>query len=228
MEESCKPLAHWKTWWTGSDVPRRIAESIKNSIDPTKLPGDGRLVVLKGGMKVTKDDLDDFHTAKVLEGLINGYPSDKEPSGYLLGDAVMELNRLLGHTLIGQPKVNPLDEKARRDKALRQGSYLKLLLSYVRSSSGRAEKGRSPSATYLKELTLARGRPDRKAKAKDSYRTPSPSPSSSTHSTLSAVTLDLDGRPMVRSSNSSSISSHGPETLVETYIVCGLFNCSRI
>ena len=210
----CKPLAQWRTWWSGSDMPTRIAESIKNSIDPTKLPGNGRLVCLKGGDKVCKDDLEDFHTGKVLEGLLNAYPPNKEPSGYLLGDTVMKLNDLLGHTIFGPPRQNPLEEKARRDGALRQGSYLKLLLSYVRNSSARTEKGRSPSATYLKELALSKGRPDRKAKG--SFRSPSPSPSTSTHSTISAVTLDLDGQPMTSSNGSARSSSNGIEKLADS------------
>ena len=199
-------------------MPTRIAESIKNSMDPTKLPGGGRLVSLKGGNKVSKEDLDDFHTGKIVEGLLNAYPSSKEPSGYLLGDSVMVLNELLGHTILGPHRQNPLDEKARRDIALREGASLKLLLSYVRNSSARTEKGRSPSATYLKELALAKGRPDRKAKG--SFRSASPSPSTSTHSTLSAVTLDLDGQPMRSSNGSTRSSSNWIEKLADSKIPC--------
>ena len=186
-----KPLASWRTWWTGTDTVPKIAEVIYQTMDPTRLPGNGTLIQLKMSGKVTPADLDDIHTSKIVEALLEAYPAEKEPSGYCLGDAVMCLNSLMGDSLIGPMKANPMDEKVRRDSALKQGTILKLLLSYVRNSSARTHKGRTESVTFLKELALSKGRPDRKSKGKSN----SPS-SASTCSTTSAVTLLLDGRPI--------------------------------
>ena len=172
--------------------------------DPTRLPGNGKLIQLKVAAKVTPADLDDSHTSKIVEALLEAYPAEKEPSGYCLGDAVMCLNSLMGDSLLGPMKANPVDEKVRRDSALKEGTILKLLLSYVRNSSARTHKGRTESVTFLKELALSKGRPDRKSKGKPG------SPScASTSSTTSAVTLLLDGRPITALDGSPPMSSGG-------------------
>ena len=182
-----KPLASWKTWWCPSNA-RDIACSLHQTIDPTKLPGDGKVVELKCNSKVCEEDLNDFHTSKVVEGLLNAYPGSKEPSAYLLGDTCVFLNDMMGNCIFGPAKANPVDERARRTKALKEGTYLKMLLSYARASSGRSSKGRSQTVTYLKELALSKGRPERKGKGSRSSDSTCASPASTT-STMSAQTL---------------------------------------
>lgn len=197
MSVQIKPLAQWKTWWSPDDV-ERIAASLVKNIDPVKLP-EKKLVNLAACNKVSIDDVEDAHTAKVVEGLVESYPPEKEPSAYLLGDVVLRVNLKLGGIILGHQKVNPLDERARRNEALKQGSLLKLLLSYIRGSTHRCEKGRTPGVTYLKELTRSKGRPARKSPGSSS-----PAPSAcSTASTCSAVTLLLDGRPITALSAST-------------------------
>ena len=196
MADVPKPLAQWKTWWVNTDVADLVAKSIQSCMNPTKLP-KGKLVELKNG-KVCQADLEDPHTNSVVEGMLAGYPPEKEPSSYLLGDVVMRIDKDVGHVILGPPKVNPLEEKARRDQALSQGATMKLLLSYVRNATGRTEKGRVPAVTYLKEIAMSKGRPTRKKGC---------SPSPSTCSTLSAETLVLGGR-------SPSSSTNGLENLV--------------
>ena len=180
---SFKSLAQWKTWWTGTCYAMDMASSLLCYMDPTTIPGKGQLVELKVKGKVSAGDLTDPHTAKVIEGLLHGYPTDKDPSAYFLGDAILYLNNSVGNVILGPPSLNPVNEKARRDQALRCGSNLKMLLSYVRTSSTRAEKGRSPTATYLKELALAVGKPKRSKGGRSSP--------SSTCSTADAPTLVL-------------------------------------
>lgn len=179
-----KPLAQWRTWWSGTDWPHKIATRLHSTIDPTKMPGSGQVVELHVKGKVTQADLCDDHTGKVVEGLLESYPPNKDPSGYLLGDACLCLNAMMGHSIFGPAKPNPIDEKYRRDAALKQGTMMKMLLAYVRASSGRTPQGRSATVTYLKELALSKGRPGRK-KSRGSK-----SPSSSC-STMSAATLEL-------------------------------------
>ena len=176
-----KSLAPWKTFWRGTSIAIDVATSIQNHIDPTKLPGKGALVTLAVATKVCGQDLDDSNNAKVMEGVLNAYPPDKDPSAYLLGDAVLHLNANLGNVLLGPESPNPVNEKSRRDTALKIGGQLKLLLSYIRTSTGRTEKGRSPTVTFLKELVVSKkGR--RKSKG-----------STSTCSTMSADTMVLGG-----------------------------------
>eukprot|EP00435_Cladocopium_sp_Y103_P072102 s157_g39.t1 len=110
-----KPLASWRTWWSKTDVVPKVAETLYQTMDPTRLPGNGKLVQLKVAARVTPADLDDPHTSKIVEGLLEAYPAEKEPSGYCLGDAVMSLNSLMGDTLIGPMKANPIDEKEFQD-----------------------------------------------------------------------------------------------------------------
>lgn len=192
-----KPLASWKTWWSQDDVAK-MAACLVCLMDPTKLPHQ-KLVALGVSNKVTSEDLENPHTAKVVEGLVECYPPDKEPSAYLLGDVVLQVNHQLGGTILGHQKVNPVDEKARRNEALKQGGVLKMLLSYIRASTGRCGKGRSATVTYLKELTRSKGRPSRKNPGSCS-----PAPSTcSTASASSAVTLLLDGRPITALSGST-------------------------
>ena len=105
----------------------------------------------------------------------------------------------MGHSIFGHAKPNPIDEKHRRDGALKQGTIMKLLLAYVRASSGRTPQGRSATVTYLKELALSKGRPGRKT-SRDSK-----SPSSlSSCSTMSAATLELGECTAKHRSRSSS------------------------
>lgn len=190
MSAQIKPLASWKTWWSPDDV-EKMAACVIHHIDPTKLP-DRKLVSLSVPTKVSVEDLEDSHNSRVLEALVNAYPAQKEPSAYCLGDVVMRVNYKLGGTILGNQKVNPVEEKARRNEALKQGGSLKMLLAYIRGSSGRCQKGRSPTVTFLKELTRTKGRPTRKSPGSNS-----PAPSvCSTASTSSAVTLLLDGRPI--------------------------------
>ena len=178
-----KPLATWKTWWTSADAAS-IAAAIHSNLDSNLLPGHGNLVTLKSVGRVGPADLDDSHTGRILQALLDSYPVNKDPSGYLLGDSIMHLNVLMGETLLGGQKANPFEERNRRDCALKQGAVLKLLLSYTRNSSNRTTKGRSPNVTFLKELAGSKGR----------VRKGSPSPSTS--STASGETLMLEGIPL--------------------------------
>lgn len=172
----------------------KIADSLHQHIDPTKLPGGGKLVELSCSTKVTHADLDDCTNNKVVEALICAYPFNKDASAYLLGDAVLLLNDKLGGAILGNQKANPLEEKSRRAAALKQGTLMKKLLSYARFVAWRNDKGRSAATTYLKELIIAQGRPERKSRGSMSS---SPCPSTTSASSgKSAVTLLLDGRPI--------------------------------
>lgn len=189
-----KPLAQWKTWSSGTNTAMEIADSLHQHIDPTKLPGGGKVVALTCSSKVTNVDLENTNNNKVVEALISAYPANREPSAYLLGDAPMLFNDKLNGAILGSQKANPLEEKARRNQALKQGTTMKMLLAYIRHHSGRTAKGRSPSITYLKELVLARGRDGKKSRGSVSS---SPCPSTTSASSgRSAVTLLLDGRPI--------------------------------
>ena len=190
-----KPLASWKTWWSGSDIPATIAQALFSTMDPTKLPGGGKLVVLKSVGKPAASDLDDPHTGRIVQALLDSYPATKDPSAYLLGDTILCLNSLMGETLLGPQKANPFEERVRRDDALKQGGILKLLLSYTRNSSARHSKGRSPNVTFLKELALAKGKCRKLSVA------------SPTSSTGSAETLLLEGIPLSALDESPTTSS---------------------
>lgn len=133
---------------------------MKKCIDPLKL-NSGGLVTFKTSGKVCHEDLKNELIGQLAEGMLQSYPGERDPSGYLLGDAVMILNGMLSDVILGSYSTNPITEKSRRDKALREGTNLKILLSYVRASSNRTEKGRSAGVTYLKELAL-QGREARK------------------------------------------------------------------
>ena len=125
--------------------------------------------------------------AKICEALLHSYPAAHDPSAYLLGDAVLHLDEMLGHTILGKPSANPMKETTRRDNALKDGSNLKLLLSYIRNSSGRHDKGRNAEITYLKELACSKHKNKRRSSgsqgSQGSQSTPVASPMSPTSST---------------------------------------------
>lgn len=147
-----KPLASWKTWWE-SELPASIGASIHKHLDVRKIPGGGRLLT-KDTFRA--DDFKDPYIASVLEGLLTSYPKDKQPSAYLLGDAVLELDMLMNHSLLGHPETNPCKELSRRDDALAEGGKLRKLLSWARTSALKSNVGRNESSTYLKQLANQR------------------------------------------------------------------------
>ena len=149
---SCKPMATWKTWWDPS-LPRSIAKALQESTDFTKIPGGGKLLETDS---FRSEDLKNPHVALVVEGLLRSYPSDKQPSGYLLADAVMYLDLAMNHSLLGPPQSNPIKERSRRDRGLVEGGKLRKLLSFVRTSSLKHTVGKTPESTYMKQLANAR------------------------------------------------------------------------
>ena len=152
MSKQALPLASWKTWWE----PHLVAEAasiLVKAIDVRKLPRGGCLLE-KTDFKT--EDLRDVHTASVAEGLVKGYPQEKQPSGYFLGDVALEFDRLLNHAVFGPPDNNPIKEKRRRDDALTEGGKMKRLLSFVRTSALKNESGRTCDITYLKQLANQR------------------------------------------------------------------------
>ena len=116
---------------------------------------------LKCASKVCHEDFKDPLISQLVEGMLQSYPPERDPSSYLLGDAVLVLNKLMADVLLGAANAKPVSEKARRSQALQEGTQLKMLLSYVRASSNRSERGRCEGVTYLKELAL-KGREKRK------------------------------------------------------------------
>ena len=166
-------LATWKTWWT-PELATTIGQSIHAQLDVLKLPGNGMLL--------TKDtfrscDLRDPYIAGLVEGLLDGYPKDRQPSGYLLGDSVLALDKIMNHSLLGPPLSNPLKERSRRDGALAEGGKLRKLLSFVRTSSLKHQVGKSPDLSYIKTLANARTVRGRSfMSAASSISEPSPSP----------------------------------------------------
>ena len=166
----CYPLASWKTWWSDA-LAKDIAKSIHSMIDCTKLPGGGQLL--------TKDtfraeDLKDHHVCLVTEAILQSYPKDRQPSGYLLGDAFMQLNQLMNYSLVGPPKSNPILEKDRADKCLAEGGKMKRLLSFVRNSSLKHDTGRTPETQWIKRMAN-----QRVVKSKTTRNQSSPATSSS-------------------------------------------------
>ena len=131
MEGSFKSLASWKTWWSGGVVAKEIADSLYSTVDPVGIPEGGMLLKLNSKNKVSEGDLADPHKATIAEALLKSYPETKDGSAYLLGDACLLLNEKWGHTILGKLSENPMVEKARRTKALGEGTKLKLLLSYI-------------------------------------------------------------------------------------------------
>ena len=147
-----RPLAHWKTWWD-KDLAVAIASSLNQHIQPRNLPGYGCLL---GAIHFNGDSLKNVHVASITEALLVSYPSDRQPSGYLLGYAVLELDKIWNGSLLGGASDSPIKERARRDSALAQGGRLKALLSYIRTSALKAENGKSEQVTYLKTLANQR------------------------------------------------------------------------
>lgn len=202
-----KSLAKWKCWWTGSSLAGEIAAAIQKNIDVSKLPGGGKLVKLQYGNKVVQADLQNSFNNKVMEAVVDSYPTDRDPSAYLLGDAVLHLNSSLQGVIFGLQKPNPVDEDARRKVALKQGAYLKMMLSYLRTIAGRANSGRCPQVTYLKELALAKGLRGGGGRGKGSPdASPAPSSASSCSSRLSTATTILDGNPLIPMDTASKSS----------------------
>ena len=148
MSKPDLPLATWKVWW-GPELADQIALSLKNHVDPKLLPGGGRLLTK---VEFRSEDLRNPFIGSIVEGLCKSYPLDRQPSAYLLGDAILSLDRLLNHGLLRSSNGNPIKEKLRRDDALAEGGRLKKLLSYVRLSGAKSDVGRSSDVTYLKQL----------------------------------------------------------------------------
>ena len=194
-----KSLAGWKTWWTGSSLARDLAVSMRQMIDPTKIEGQGRLLKLHQTGKPCVQDFQDELKAKLTEAMLNVFPPDKDASAYLLGDAVLHLDELLGHSVLGKPSENPMVETDRRVRALKDGTNLKYLLSHIRNSTARHEKGRVQQVTYLKELAAAKHKPKRLNRGGSQA---SLSPTSPTTSV--ATTIGLDGVPLHGDTPSSS------------------------
>ena len=164
------PLATWKTWWP-HDLVDKLAESLREMVDVRQLPGGGLLV---SDARPCAATLKDPHTANVVEALLRAYPGHRQPSGYLLGDTIMRLDRLWNHALLGAFDTHPLKEKARRERALMQGAQLKKLLSYTRTSALKTSYGRSAGTTFLKGLANERLKHCKKSTS------PTSSPTSST------------------------------------------------
>ena len=186
-----KSLASWKSWWSGKTIASDIAKSLCHHMDPTNIAGNGRMIHLTTPGKPCAQDA--LTHAKICEALLHAYPAEHDPSGYLLGDAVLHLDEMLGHTILGKPSANPMKESTRRDNALKDGTNLKLLLSYIRNSSGRHDKGRHAEITYLKELASSKHKPKRRSSGSQGS-TPVASPMSPTYST--ATTIGLDGQSL--------------------------------
>ena len=211
-----KSLASWKAWWSKGEVAQQIASAICHYVDTTKLPGGGKLMELALSTKITEADFKKPHVSQLPEALIHAYPADKDPSGYLLGDAVLHVDERWGHVVLGAPPGNPMTEKVRRDRALKEGAQLKLLLAYVRSRSARTLEARDPNLKYLKELC---------ADKKDGgSRQGTPSPAPSTHSTASATTLIMGetGESPQSSAGSSS------QQLINPHVVAICFSLLQI
>ena len=178
-----KSLATWKTWWQEGSAHLAVAEGLVKYVNTRDLPGSGELVSLFEKGKVTEHDLEQEHTCRVVEALLKTYPADKQPSAYCLGDAVQKVDHVWCHVILGKPSDNPCVEKARRDQALREGHKLKLLLSYIRNSSSRHDKGRKATVTFLKELANSQPRP-RKGSKSGGSELASPTSSTSLGTTL--------------------------------------------
>lgn len=149
-----RPLANWKTRW-GGDLANKIGMSLKSHVDASKLPGRGCLLDI--GETLTHSQFqEDSHLSFVCEAVLKAYPKERLGSAYLLGDAVLHLDAEWNHSLLGQPSNNPMQEKARRDRALREGAKLKKVLSYVRSSAYRNELAKCSGLAYLKKLANER------------------------------------------------------------------------
>ena len=175
-EPKFKSLASWKTWWSDGHVSLAIAEALVKRVETMNLVG-GSLLQLSNCKKIQEHDLQAKINAQVAEAVLEAYPADKEPSGYLLGDAILRCDSVWGHVMCGKPSANPLEEKDRRSRALKEGSKVRLLLSYMRHRASRSERGRTPEVTYLKELCMANQSSEKRGRKKSS---PLSSPTGST------------------------------------------------
>lgn len=153
-----RPLTPWKTWWSDApeSVPRKVAIALRENIDTQNLPGQGR--ILEKTVTCAADLEQSLHASSVAEALLVSYPADRQPSGWLLGEACLELNCLWGGALFGEPDENPIKEQYRRDNALAEGEKLKKLLAYIRNSAVKSDKGRNERVTFLKQLANKRTR----------------------------------------------------------------------
>lgn len=130
-----------------------VAKSLQQHIETTKLPGGGRLLTTTS---FSGELMKDPHVGNVAEGLLLSYPKDHQPSAYLLGDSVLYLDLMWKGALLGGQQKSALKEKVRRDTALAEGSKMKKLLSYIRTSALKADQGKTPEITYLKSLANER------------------------------------------------------------------------
>lgn len=190
---SVASLASWKVWWD-AETATQVALGLKEHVDPRALPGQGVLIPEKTTFNARA--LEDEHIGRVAEGLLTAYPKHRQPSSYLLGDALLSLNQMWGNSLLGAAESNLLKEKSRRELALAQGCQLKRLLSFIRTSALKASKGRTATTTYLK--SLANERLLRKASLEST-----PSPTSSTHAGSSPA-----GNPSSSASQSERLGWH--------------------
>ena len=174
-----RSLAYWKKWW-GAGLAEELAQALHDHIDPTKLPGKGCLLSTS---QFNGTSLKDSHVAAVSEALLLKYPPLRQPSGYMLGDAVLALDVKWNGGLLGGPQTSILKENQRREAALAEGGKLKRLLSYNRTGALKAENGKTPEITYLKALANKR--------LLEAKRSPASSASSSPRSFYSGTTMVL-------------------------------------
>lgn len=201
-----KPLAGWKTWW-GPELPTKIAKSMMEQLDAKSLPGKGGLLHFQDPCRVSAADLHGqgdhvAHISSIAEALLLAYPLDKQPSSYLLGDAVLHLNFLFGYSLIGKPVSNPIKEESRRKLALVEGGKLRMLLSYIRTRANKAENAKNDGVSYLKSLANRR---------KPFIKSPSTSSTSTVH--LS----DMMSPASIPSSEAECLGSQSMFCLPETF-----------
>ena len=110
-----KPFACSKTWW-GTEEVQTVAKILQAHIDPLKLPRGGMLLLSN---EFNGEVIKNHHVSTVAEALLLSYPLDRQPSAYLLGDAVIQLDSLWNGALMGGPQSSLVKEKLRRDNALR-------------------------------------------------------------------------------------------------------------
>ena len=144
-----KPVATWKVWWCYADVAK-CADALQKHVVPASMPGGGEIV--KISRPICHKDLRCPNTSGAIEAILRIYPSNKCPSAYFFADAIIEYNRNVNYSLLGQPEVNPVKEQSRRDLALREGKKLALLLAYMRRQAKRSGGAKYPVVEYLKTL----------------------------------------------------------------------------
>lgn len=185
---NARPLASWRTWWD-KDLATKIAATLKQHVDPKKLPGRGTLL---SGRHLTAEILKETHVASVAEALLIAYPLERQPSGYLLGDSVLQLDKMWNGGLLGGPSDNPMTESVRRENALAEGGKLKKLLSYVRTSGLKNQNGKTEEISYLKSLANKRSAGIRRQSSASTASTASTTADSPGSSDSSDDTLRLD------------------------------------